>query len=249
MNSSPHSLYRYHVENLRAIDVALKKIALSLRRAIAVDNQKEIYAFTQVYALLLGAWAEVRLNKLLYEPNGFNDDERRQISQCNTLLERWEQTVEIAFRKQFGVIKAPLSEKTLPYTAYARFQAIMQMLGQDLRAVIELRNRLAHGQFMYAFNSEGSNISQIHTGMLRQANLLGLQFKKKLLSQLADIIHDLVVSLPTFERDFDVHYKAIVQTRQNLRTRDYNAWAQQLREKYLRGLEKRQILKIKEISG
>jgi len=249
MNSSSHPLYRYHVENLRAVDIALKKIALSLRGAIAVDNQKEIDVFTRVYALLLGAWAEVRLNKLLYEPNGFSDDDRRQISQSNTLLKRWEQTVEIAFRKQFGVLRAPLSKETLPYTAYARFQAIMEMLDQDLRAVIELRNRLAHGQFKYTFNSDGNNISQTHMKMLYQENLLGLQFKKKLLSQLADIIHDLVVSLPTFERDFDAHYKAIVQTGRNLRTRDYNLWAQQLREKYLRGLEKRQILKTKEVSG
>ena len=74
---------------------------------------------------------------------------------------------------------------------------------------------------------------------MNNENLLALQFKMSLTSCLAAIIHDLFVSLPTFERDFDQHYKQIITTRTNLQRRDYGKYERMLVEKRNRGIQKR----------
>ena len=113
------------------------------------------------------------------------------------------------------------------------------MLVSDLSSIIELRNKLAHGQWVYPLNHDGDDVAQEQMDALRVENLLFLQFKKKLLESLSAIIHDLVVSKPTFERDFDNHFRMIVETRRNLQNRDYETWAEGMRQKHQRGKAKR----------
>ena len=83
-------LYKYHVANLRSIEIAIKSTALSVRRAIAEENQQATDSSVRLYAFLLGAWAETRLNKLLFEPKGFQDAERQLILSLSTQLENWQ---------------------------------------------------------------------------------------------------------------------------------------------------------------
>jgi hypothetical protein len=113
------------------------------------------------------------------------------------------------------------------------------MLISDLRSIIELRNKLAHGQWVYPLNSDGDDVAQEQMDALRVENLFSLQFKKNLLESLSSAIHDLVVSKPTFERDFDDHFRRIVETQRNLKNRDYKKWANGMREKYERGKVKK----------
>lgn len=235
----PHKLYRFHVANLQAIDTAIKRVTRSLRAAISSGDEKTICAFVRLYAFLLGAWAECRLCKLVYEPNGFNEEERTDIRSRSTQFEQWHTTVEIAFRKRYNVPKAPLSDESLAHSTYSQYTTILDMLEQDLRPIIELRNKLAHGQWVYPLDNTGDDVAQEQMGVLRVENLLSLQFKKALVSHLSDVIHDLVVSRPTFERDFDKHCRAIVATVCNLRRRDYKSYAEQMVKKYQRGKAKR----------
>lgn len=124
-------------------------------------------------------------------------------------------------------------------SADSRYSTISDMLENDLRPIIELRNKLAHGQWVYPLNSRGNDVAQKQMDALRQENLLSLQFKKNLVSKLADLVHDLVVSLPTFQRDFDKNYAHIEDTRRNLQTRSYESWVKQMQQKYLRGKTRR----------
>lgn len=240
---SAEKIYKYHVVNLRSIEIALKHIAISGRKAISTKNEKAEESFVRLYAFLLGAWAETRLKKLLYERNGFDDIERDKICNERTQLDQWLKAVEVAFRKHFGIPHAPLSNKTLSFTFFTRYEELKNILNQDLRSIIEIRNKLAHGQWIYPFNSEGNDIDEEKFRRLKEENILHLQFKKELMVQVAQIIHDLVVSLPTFDRDFDIHYKQIIQTRNNLKNRSYLKYRNLMIEKYQRGIEKRRRLR------
>ena len=121
-------LYKYHVSNLRSIDIAIKNTAISSRRAIAEKNHKSTDSFVRLYAFLLGAWAETRLKKLLFEPTGFQETERQLILSQTTQLDKWQKAVEVAFRKQYDVPSAPFTEHTLPFTAFARYSVISGIL-------------------------------------------------------------------------------------------------------------------------
>ena len=237
---SRSKLYQFHVDNLKEISGAISKVARLLHEYVSQNDENSISAFVRLYALLLGAWAECRLRKLTYEPNGFNDKERAIIQAESTQLKQWQKAVELAFRRQYQIPKAPLTASILSHSAYSRYITLFEMLESDLKSIIELRNKLAHGQWAYPLNNEGNDIAQEQMDALRAENILSLQFKKTLLETLSSAIHDLVVSKPTFERDFDHHFQLIIQTQLNLKNRDYKTWAKNMQEKYARGkLKKR----------
>ena len=176
---------------------------------------------------------------MLYEKNGITSDERNTVLATQSQIDRWQKAVEVAFRKQYKVPSAALTEKTLPHSAFSRYTSLIDILNNDLRSIIEIRNKLAHGQWVYPLNNEGNDVEAEKYNSIRHENLLALQFKMSLISSLAAIIHDLFVSLPTFERDFDQHYKQIITTRTNLQKRDYDEYAKMLVEKRQRGIKKR----------
>ncbi|MNT83605.1 hypothetical protein D3C71_1758170 [compost metagenome] len=63
---------------------------------------------------------------------------------------------------------------------------------------------------------------------LRRENFLSLLFKDALIACIADIANILVVSQPTFERDFDRLFAALEQLQSNLKNRQYTKYAAML---------------------
>lgn len=235
---SPKKLYHFHVTNLQTIEQAMNRIARSLRETISKGEDAAVRSFVCLYALLLGAWAECRLRKLIYEPQGFDNLERDKIFAIDTQFGQWQTAIEMAFRKQYKIPRAPLTQNILPHSAFSRYKTLSEMLKDELQPIIELRNKLAHGQWIYLLNSEGDDIAQTQMNKLRVENLLSLQFKRNLITYLSSVIHDLVVSKPTFERDFDNHFRAIIETKRNLLHRNYDDYVEKMRQKYQKGKDK-----------
>lgn len=232
-------LYEFHTANLRAVSAALDRVATSTRNAIARDVAPEVDTFTRLYATLLGAWAECRLAKLLYHPHAYNGADCQIVRDQSTHFDRWHKVVELAFRKHYGVPHATLSADTLTHSAYARYQTISTLLNGELRFVITLRNKLAHGQWVYPLNENWDDVAQEQMDALRNENLLSLKFKKVILDALLNAIADLALSLPTFERDFDNHYRQIQNAQRDLRTRSFANYRTSLQSKYQHGRAKR----------
>jgi len=191
------------------------------------DPENNLRSLLRMYTLLLGAWAECRLQKLLHEEFGFTSVEREQVESKTTQLSQWQETVDLAFRKHYG-IAPPLDEQSLGSQNNDRYTPLKDILANDLRIVIEIRNKLAHGQWINPLNSAGTRLNVDKQRLLNNENLMSLQIKRSLINHLADIVHDLVVSSATFERDFDRHYSRLCQEQVNLRTKDYNKFRSQL---------------------
>lgn len=225
---NPSQIYKCHVENLRELELALKNISRLARETIARrDPENSLRSLLRMYTLLIGVWAECRLQKLLHEEFGFTSAEREQVSNKKS-LNRWEETVDLAFRKHYRIATEPLDEQSLGSQNNDRYIALRNTLADDLKIVIEIRNKLAHGEWINPLNSAGTRLNTDKQRLLNQENLMSLQLKLSLIGHLADIVHDRVVSPVTFERDFDHHYNLLGQVRVNLRKKDYNKYRSQL---------------------
>ena len=240
---SADKLYRFHSENLRAVAAGLDDVSASARVALARRHSKSVATHLRLYAFLLGAWAEARLLKLLYEPNAFTEDERRSVLGKNA-LDRWHAVLEAAYRRHYKIPNASLQPPALPVTASGRLQTLRAVLDNDLSSVITLRNKLAHGQWAYPLNDALDDVAEAQMKLLRQENLLSLKFKSAMLDSLCACVHDIVVSRPTFERDFDGHFRHVEQLRADIMRRSYSDWERTLIEKYQRGRvdQRRRIL-------
>lgn len=234
-------LYKYHVANLRSIEVALNDTALSARRSIAKSNKAATDSFTRLFAFLLGAWAETRLNKLINENAAFTVADKLKISSESSQLDQWLMAVEVSFRAHYSIPRAALGIGNLPHSAYSRYQSIRDIIENDLRSVIEVRNKLAHGQWIYPLNNAGTAVESEKYRLINQENLLSFQFKHSLIISLADIIHNLAVSMPAFQRDFDTLYTRIIGVQTNLRKRSFAKYEQSLKDRLRRGVERRNI--------
>ena len=234
---SSKELYKFHVANLQSVSDGLDHAFRSARNTIAHGNQIAVSTHVCLLSFLLGVWSEVRLLKLLYEPNGFSPAERKRIL-ATTALERWKLAVEVAFRRHYNIPKAALRPPKLPSTAHHRLATLQETIQDDLSAIITMRNKLAHGQWKYPLNDRMDNVAQDQMNVLRGENVFSLRQKFNLLNILCQIVHDLVVSRPTFERDWDEHLRRFEQTRTNIERRNYDKWKEQIRARYNRGLEK-----------
>lgn len=220
-------IFKVHVQNLRAVSRACDALDIDLRRSLATNRNFASEALLKTSVLLVGAWAEVRLCKLLYEPKGFSDAERAQVLAEGTQLDRWKQTLELGFRRRYGVPTAKLTKNSLPVTAFSRFAELTEVIATDLAPIIEVRNRLAHGQWARTLTNDGTNYSPETMKLLNTENALSLRFKRTMIECLSQLVHNLVASV-AFERDFDKHYRVLHQARVNLVSRSYEDWLEAL---------------------
>ena len=222
---------------------AIKSVQRSLRDYISKDDKLNTYIYTKIFSHLINSWAEVKVLKLVYERGGFNESERNRIIQCSGPRERWEMALTIAFCKAYRISNVNnINSVTTPITPRTRYQELMQLISNDLLESNQLRNRIAHGQWSYAFNNDLLSINESLTGKLRQENIIKLQLRLKMFISLAQIIHDLAVSESTFERDFDKNYRKIEEQKRNFHNRNYEDYKNKMILKRERGIRKRRAV-------
>lgn len=238
MVKSPKKLYSFHVANLRAVSRGFDHVLTSARNAIAQDDDESTKTYICLLSFLLGTWSEVRLLKMLYEPMGFSQNDRSRILKVNA-LDSWLLSVEIAFRKHYCIPRAALCPPELSSTTHFRLKRLTGILRDDLGDVITMRNKLAHGQWEYPLNEALDDVAQGQKDSLRIETLLSLIQKRKLLEILCQVINDLTVSRPTFERDWDKHFRQFEQTRTNLKRKSYSKWESQIIKRFKQGRMRR----------
>lgn len=220
------------------IDQAIRTVQRTLRDYISKEEDKNVDVYTKILSHLINTWAEVRILKLIYENSAFSDDEKQQIIDVKHLNKRWELALTIAFRKAYNIANHRKINAAM-YTPRMRYKTLLNLIDSDLLKSYQLRNRISHGQWKYAFNSDLSGFNEDLTKELRTENIVTLQLKLKLFKSLSQIIHDLAVSKPTFERDFDKNYKIVEEQKRELHNRSYDKYKKDMIEKRNRGLLKR----------
>lgn len=229
MLRNPSKIYSQHVANLRELELAISHTGRIARSEVASkDPEQSLRSLLRLYSFLIGAWAETRLRKLLHEEFGFDESERKKITDKSSQLEQWKETINIAFRKHQKIAKASLDERSLGVAHAARRAALLDVLSNELKIIIEIRNKLAHGQWIYPFNNDESAVDSDKYKLINKENYQSLHFKFALIGHLADAVHDLVVSPATFERDFEAHFKKLFQIRANLTSKNYATYQSSL---------------------
>jgi len=150
--------------------------------------------------------------------------------------------LNIAFCKAYSIEKTNDKDviiRKLTFTPKSRYIELLNLVQNDLLESIQVRNRVAHGQWCYAFTDDLKEISTDITAKLRTVNIVNLQLSLKLFRSLSQIIHDLAVSPPTFERDFDVNFGRVEEQTKNLHNRKYQIYKNKMIKKYQRGLARR----------
>jgi hypothetical protein len=224
--ATPEEIFRYHVANLREVRRAVGTIERPIKLSIREGDETREEVLTKLYMLLVAAKLECRLQKLLYQPDGFNDAQRAEILKAGSQLDRWLAAVEVGFRFQYGV--RAVTAHSVGFSAAAQYEELGRLIRVELRPLIELRNKLAHGQWAYALTNDGTDVAQDQMRDMNLLNYTNTRVRSALADYICDAIHELVVARDVKARNFDQHYNRVLESRRNLAAADHAKWSSKL---------------------
>jgi hypothetical protein len=229
--TTSEDIFRCQVANLREVKRAVRAVERPIKLAIREADEGREEVLTKLYMLLVAAKLECRLQKLVYQPDGFSASQRAEILSAGSQLDQWLAAVDVGFRFQYRV--RTVSSHSIGFTAAAQHDELGVLIRVELRPLIELRNKLAHGQWAYALTNDGTDIAQDQMRDMKTLNYTNIRMKSALADYICDAIHELVVARDAKNRNFDQHYNRVLESRRNLATADHRNWSSQLRALHL----------------
>jgi hypothetical protein len=167
--------------------------------------------------LYLGIEAEARLRKIVSDPTGFDEVDRAKIRSSRSQIDRWLKAVDLSFGRHYDAWGLDrLAVDSLPDAVRQKHASIRQMLDVELRPVIENRNKVAHGQPLWQLKSGSDHDFKSTSAPLEYGDYWNLKYRREMLSAIGDVVLTLVVSLPTFERDFQQYLTAFDAARSKI---------------------------------
>ena len=225
--------YSRFSENLRSTRRARNALDSLHKAAIRRNSAPEIETLAEVQYLYLGIEAEALLRKILFDPTGFSLEERLQLLNERSQINRWLAVVSAAFSKHYlGTLINQLDIKQLEPDLRNRYQSIRDMLDLQLRPIIEDRNKLAHAQAIWQLKSGSESDFKSMQSKISFGDHWNLTYLQKSLSLIGEIVLILVVSKPTFERDFASLIHKFAAAKQNVEDNSNGA----MYEKYKQSL-------------
>ncbi|MFE2134805.1 hypothetical protein ACFW9X_16620 [Streptomyces sp. NPDC059466] len=211
--------FRKHSQNLSVLISGLRQAERIHKQMIRQGDAPGVAFSGRMHSLMVGMIAEARLRKIIHDPQGFNERERKLIASSKSQIERWKSAVDFAFRRQYAVpVHLEIRDSGADPKVISRHAIITEMLDEDLKPIIEGRNKTAHGQWIWELN----NLETQFKGRAADPmNYLAISRRGEIIDDLAEIVHVLIVSEPAFQREFDRLYGKIGTTRCVIDGNDY----------------------------
>jgi len=195
---------KVHSKNRAALSKAIVQMNRSLNESIRRKDKEQEYVQARCLFLLWVSWMEVSMDLILHSANKLTEAERKSIEACRREVDRWNLCLDLCFAKHYLTgKKRSLTKINLGPTAFYRFQELKAVLKDYIDPYIEIRNRLAHGQWMIAINSEGSVKNQDLTTRLMVLSKKELLLVKMMVKNFVNLANVLTCSKNEFERKYD----------------------------------------------
>ena len=247
--------YNYYQANLELLNYEIDLVKKAAQTAIGKKSwqekkghnisqiaatDKEIQAGTRLYSFLICSWFEARLMKILYENSSaaFTDTEIASIRKLDSMDKKWKTCFSMAVCKGYGITYVG----NIDYAAYFVAGSLPQKnynnirdLFDDIEDAITIRNRLAHGQWEFQFNSKNTAIAN-YTFFSMYDNIQKLDILKQCFDHIGDIISAYVTYKdkrnPRFDDNIRRKIELILEKKTRIKNSDYQKYTSQLGCRY-----------------
>lgn len=181
------AIYEAQCANVRALLAARKQIKTNINEALRAKKDHQAEALTKTLAVVFTAWVEASFSKLLHTPHGFDLDEIATIKATSSInvVNGWEKCIDVAIRGHNANVSG------FDDSDRRRLQAAVQNL---IRAPSELRNKIAHGQWVQALNGRNTDINEAATSAISDLSVVKIDMWFDCQIKLSVIVEHLIVS-------------------------------------------------------
>lgn len=197
-------------KNRIKLSQSITQLNRSLNKSIRNKEHEAAYVHVRCLFLLWISWLEVSMDLILHSANHITESERLDIKNSRREIDRWRKCIEICFKKYYlKPRQRVLNKVNLGPTAYYRYQELNSILEKYIEAYIEIRNRLAHGQWCIAMNSDGTGKNQRLTTELVTLSKKEILLMKSIIKNFVDLVFVLALSKMDFTIKYDQHIRKI----------------------------------------
>ncbi|EIA1769835.1 hypothetical protein K6858_004766 [Vibrio parahaemolyticus] len=200
---STKSVFEAQTENVRELEKVWKhsiQLINEVYRLDPTDEQRVASYHTRMLALIFSSYAEVSFSKLINTPHGLTHDNREQIrsvAKRNT-YQGWLKCLECVVE---------LIDNDEAYKAQVK-TTITKLIDDYIKEPSEIRNKIAHGQWVSALNSRNTSYIEETSKKIEELTCVDLIKYKISLTSLCSIIEDLIESpnkahKKFYQRDID----------------------------------------------
>lgn len=179
-------------------------------RAVRKGTKVNEFSLDNLFAkMILPLWVsilEIDFNILAYDKAELSQKFLKNVDVGNSSeIEKWLKLNDFLFKERYlkGNQKRILSQSSLTDTSYHRYMAIKKTTEEDIKPFIELRNRIAHGQWSIAFNNLGMTKNQQLTQKAWTLSKKDLMLFKVVVTNFPQILKNLTLSINAFEKEYD----------------------------------------------
>ncbi|MBD8262381.1 hypothetical protein [Pantoea agglomerans] len=182
-------VFQSQTKNIKELDRAWRIAKISLNLALKNDRDTEARIHTKTLSLIYSAWTEALFSKLIHTPYGFELSEIESIKKLKGMEAQWRRCLKVAKAK---VLSAPTFNSVQLSSADTY---IKKLIIDYVKTPSALRNRIAHGQWVVAFQGDSvTDISSDLTLAIEELNVVALDNLKMGFKGLADIIEAMIES-------------------------------------------------------
>lgn len=233
MASTQEEIYKLNCENLKSVITSYKTIERDLKLSLRRNDQHVKHH--ELYLLFLsGSYIENMYYKLVYEPN-FTEHDRNSVqshSTRNSLNKKWQLLLEYGFRTAYNIKESEDLEVNLKFTPRQYYKELKNFINQELSTIIQIRNKVAHGQFIHPFNNTRTNLNRDMQNLMEAQNLFTIRLRIKKFEAISKVIHDLIITPQIFKRDFDDYYEKYERVSFNCSPTKYQEFLYEIRKRY-----------------
>jgi hypothetical protein len=190
-------VFQAQTANLRVLEQGWKHTKRGIHRDLLANKQSSVELQTKLLALIYCAWSEASFSKLIHTPHCFELDEIRQIKAAGekgSIVTAWEKCVALALRK--------IQSRNGNYVPNVKLE-LSRLIKTYIEAPSQLRNKVAHGQWLVALNSKNTAQNPDLTASLANIDLVKIDLLKEGCEGLCLIVESLVESPDrAFHRDY-----------------------------------------------
>lgn len=182
-------LFRAQTSNVKELEKAWRITKISINNSLKNSQIIEANVQTKILAIIYSAWTEALFSKLIHTPHGFELSEIAAIKAEDNVKNKWLKCLDLAKNK------IDLSASGISSVDFQNIiNHTIQLINDYIFVPSQLRNRVAHGQWVTALNGSNTNVSLPLTQALTDLNIVTLDTHKIACLGLAEIIRYIVES-------------------------------------------------------